>query len=52
MTTFKKLLLLAPLALLLVPASASAETTGPQWSVSSVSSYCFQAGWGCWWGCV
>ena len=38
MTTCKRRLLLLPfLLLLLAPATASAETTGPQWTVSSVS---------------
>jgi uncharacterized repeat protein (TIGR01451 family) len=38
MTIFKRFLLLLPLALLLVPSSApAAETTGPRWTVSSVS---------------
>jgi hypothetical protein len=37
MITTRRLLLLLPLLLLLVPASAAAETTGPQWTISSVS---------------
>jgi hypothetical protein len=37
MTTFKRLLLLAPLALLLLPSLAWAEEAAPQWTVSSVS---------------
>jgi hypothetical protein len=37
MTIFKRLLLLVPFLLLLVPSVASAETATPQWTVSSVS---------------
>ena len=39
MTTFKRFLLLVPFSLLLlVPASASAETAGPIWKIMSVSN--------------
>jgi hypothetical protein len=37
MIIFKRLLLLLPLALLLVPSSAFAETASSQWTISSVS---------------
>ena len=38
MTTFKRLLLLLPFLLLLVPSNALAVTGGPQWTVTAVSA--------------